>query len=134
MERKTQVAALPVRRGDDGEWRIMLVTSRETRRWVVPKGWPWPDRPDHEAAAEEAREEAGLLGKVASRSIGTYSYDKRRRSGVVPVLVTVFVLEVTDELDGWPEQDQRQRTWFTVSDAAAAVDEPELAALIRSLS
>ena len=133
MERKAQVAALPVRRGDDGEWRIMLVTSRETRRWVVPKGWPWPDRPDHEAAAEEAREEAGLLGKVASRSIGTYSYDKRRRSGVVPVLVSVFVLEVTDELDGWPEQDQRQRTWFTVSAAAAAVDEPELAALIRSL-
>jgi 8-oxo-dGTP pyrophosphatase MutT (NUDIX family) len=62
MEFARQVAALPVRRNPDGSLSVLLVTSRETRRWVIPKGWPWPDRDDYVAATEEAREEAGVLG------------------------------------------------------------------------
>jgi hypothetical protein len=66
-------------------------------------------------------------------SIGSYTYDKRRSSGLVPVRVSVFVLEVREELDTWPESGQRQRAWFTLSDAAAAVQEPELRTLLLQL-
>lgn len=125
---------MPIRRSEDGGLRVALVTSRDTRRWVIPKGWPWPDRDDHQAAAEEAREEAGLLGEIGATSIGTYTYGKRQKSRVVPIQVTVFVLVVTTELDDWPEQDERRRVWFTITEAADAVHEAELADLIRGLA
>lgn len=133
MDFKKQVAALPFRRLEDGSLRVLLVTSRETRRYVIPKGWPWRGVKDHKAAAEEAREEAGILGKARKKSIGTYTYDKRQPEGVVPVRVRVFLLEVIEELDEWPESAERKRTWFTPERAARAVDEPELARLIRAL-
>ena len=133
MERKKQVAALPVRQDASGKLRVLLVTSRETRRLVIPKGWPWPGVKDHKAAAEEAREEAGILGKIAKKPLGTYTYDKRRANGDVPVTVTVYLLKVETELDDWPESNERERVWCTPAKAAAAVAEPELADLIRSL-
>ena len=133
MEHKKQVAALPVRRDEDGILRVLLVTSRETRRYVIPKGWPWRGVKDHNAAAEEAREEAGILGRIARKALGTYTYDKRRDTDTVPVRVKVFLLVVEKELDEWPESSQRRRVWFTPAKAAAAVDEPELAELIRTL-
>jgi 8-oxo-dGTP pyrophosphatase MutT (NUDIX family) len=126
-----QVAALPVRRGPDGALRVMLVTSLQTQRWIIPKGWPWPDHHDHLAAAAEAREEAGVLGEVRAKSIGSYTYQKRKKAaGLVPVRVSVFLLEVREELETWPECKRRQRAWFTLSDAAARVREPELRELI----
>ena len=85
MERKKQVAALPVRQDASGKLLVLLVTSRETRRLVIPKGWPWPGVKDHKAAAEEAREEAGILGKIAKKPLGSYTYDKRLVKGDVPV-------------------------------------------------
>lgn len=133
MDFKKQVAALPFRRVEDGSLRVLLVTSRETRRYVIPKGWPWRGVKDHRAAAEEAREEAGIIGKAGKKSIGSYTYDKRQPDGVVPVRVRVFLLEVSRELDEWPESAERKRTWFTPEKAARAVDEPELAELIRAL-
>ena len=66
MDFARQIAALPVRREADGSLLVLLVTSRDRRRWVIPKGWPWPDREDCVAAAEEAREEAGVLGRAQS--------------------------------------------------------------------
>lgn len=133
MDWKKQVAALPVRRGKGGALSVLLVTSRETRRFVIPKGWPWPGVKDHKAAAEEAREEAGIRGKIGKDPIGTYTYDKRQRGGTVPVRVKVFLLEVTEELDEWPERDERERTWLSPAKAAEAVLEPELADIIRGL-
>ena len=133
MGKARQVAALPIRKGEDGSLRVMLVTSRETRRYVIPKGWPWPGHKDHQAAAREAREEAGIVGKPHKKSIGAYTYDKRRADGSVPVKVKVFLLTVIEVLDSWPEQSERKRAWFTPANAAAAVDEPELAELINSL-
>jgi 8-oxo-dGTP pyrophosphatase MutT (NUDIX family) len=133
MDRKKQVAALPVRRDTRGGLRVLLVTSRETRRYVIPKGWPMAGRKDHQAAAVEAREEAGIRGKIAKKPIGTYTYDKRHDKGSVPVRVKVYLLEVQEELEAWPEQAERERKWLTPAKAAAAVDEPELAALIRGL-
>src|SRR5262245_34045621 len=119
MDTTRQVAALPVRRNSDGSLSVLLVTSRETRRWVIPKGWPWPDREDHIAAAEEAREEAGVLGRAVPESIGFFTYRKRRADGAVEVQVQVYLLEVTEELATWPEASQRERLWLGLSAAAA---------------
>lgn len=134
MPHKKQVAALPVRRTRGGSLRVLLVTSRETRRMVIPKGWPWRGFKDSRAAAEEAREEAGILGKTSKKPIGSYTYSKRLPAGDVPVRVKVFLLEVEEELPNWPESEERQRLWLTPAKAAAAVDEPELAALILMLA
>jgi 8-oxo-dGTP pyrophosphatase MutT (NUDIX family) len=133
MEITRQIAALPVRQRDDGFLHVLLVTSRETGRWVIPKGWPWPDREEWMSAAEEAREEAGVIGRTHPASIGTFTYHKRRSTGAVRVRVVVYRLEVTEELAAWPECNERQRSWFTPSEAAAAVTEPELRVLITEL-
>lgn len=134
MDSAKQIGALPIRRSCDGSLQVMLVTSRETRRWVIPKGWPWPGTADHVSAAGEAREEAGVVGQPEAESIGSYVYGKRRPKGVVPVRVAVYLIDVRQELESWPEQHQRRRAWFTVADAAAAVDEPDLSALIQRLA
>jgi 8-oxo-dGTP pyrophosphatase MutT (NUDIX family) len=134
MDSAKQIGALPVRRNGDGSLEVLLVTTRKSRRWVIPKGWPWPDTPDPDSAAGEAREEAGVVGEPEVESIGSFVYAKRRRSGIVPVRVAVYLIEVQDELDRWPEQEQRQRAWFTVAEAAAAVEEPDLRALIERLA
>jgi 8-oxo-dGTP pyrophosphatase MutT (NUDIX family) len=130
MEFSRQVGALPVRRGPDGDLRVLLVTTLQTHRWIIPKGWPWPGQQDCMSAAAEAREEAGVLGEAQEGSIGSYTYEKRRPSGHVPVRVSVFLLEVEQELETWPECERRQRAWFTLSDAAEAVREPELRSLL----
>jgi 8-oxo-dGTP pyrophosphatase MutT (NUDIX family) len=133
LEFARQVGALPVRRAQDGTLLVLLVTTLQTQRWIIPKGWPWPGEHDYTAAAEEAREEAGVLGEPKAVSIGSYTYEKRRSSGLVPVRVTVYLLDVREELETWPECERRQRAWFTPSDAAAAVQEPELRDLLLQL-
>ncbi len=129
-----QVAALPVRRNPDGTCSVLLVTSRETRRWVIPKGWPQAQSEAHAAAAQEALEEAGVLGTADAASIGSYIYQKRRRRGMATVRVTVYLLAVTEELADWPERQERERAWFAPADAADKVDEPELRDLLRQAS
>ena len=128
-----QVGALALRHTANGELRVLLVTSRDTKRWVIPKGWPWHDTPDHIAAAHEAREEAGILGDTEPETFGAYRYMKRRKHDTVPVIVNVYRMTVSEELDNWPEAHQRQRTWFSLDDAIAAVQEEELRDLIRQL-
>ena len=134
MDWKKQVGALPVRTEKSGALRVLLVTSRETRRLVIPKGWPWPGVKDHKAAAEEAREEAGIRGRIGKKPVGSYTYDKRQANGAVPVRVKVFLLEVVEELSEWQEKDERERKWLTPAKAAAAVAEPELAELILKIA
>jgi 8-oxo-dGTP pyrophosphatase MutT (NUDIX family) len=133
MEFTRQVGALPVRRGPDGALNVLLVTTLQTQRWIIPKGWPLPGRQDWAAAAAEAREEAGVLGEAREGSIGSYTYEKRRSSGSVPVRVSVFLLEVQEELETWPECTRRQRAWFTLGDAAEAVRDAELRALLLQI-
>jgi 8-oxo-dGTP pyrophosphatase MutT (NUDIX family) len=128
-----QIAALPFRQRGDGCLLVLLVTSRETGRWVIPKGWPRPDREDWLSATEEAREEAGVIGKADPTSIGSFTYHKRQTTGTIQVQVAVYRLEVTEELAAWPECNERQRCWFSLSEAAAAVAEPELRVLITEL-
>ena len=125
---------MPVRRSSGGDMEVLLVTSRETRRWVIPKGWPWLELADHLAAAEEAREEAGVLGSVEAAGFGTYVYGKRQLQGTTDIEVEVFLMWVTEELDDWPERTERRRAWYSPAQAAEAVEEPQLRTLLLSLT
>jgi 8-oxo-dGTP pyrophosphatase MutT (NUDIX family) len=128
-----QVAALPIRKTENGTSEVLLVTSRETGRWVLPKGWTSPRLDDAEAAAREARQEAGVIGKVKAKPIGHYSYKKFCGNEIRLVHVEVFELAVVREKRRWPERAERQRAWFTLPEAAKLVREPLLRRLIASL-
>ena len=129
-----QYGVIPFRRGPDGSVEVLLITSRETRRWVVPRGNPILGLSPHEAAAQEAYEEAGVRGDVEPQLLGTYHYDKRRASGAVDeALVELFPLLVHEALDEWPERHERERRWFAPKEAAASVAEEELAVLIAAI-
>lgn len=126
-----QIAALPYRIEPDGSARIMLITSRGTRRWVVPKGNPIKGLDPHRAAAHEAYEEAGVSGTPCPTAIGRFRYAKRLKDGRVrDAQVDVFPLAFVTQAEEWPEQDERTTRWFTLPEAAAAVAEPELKAII----
>ena len=129
---RLQAAALPWRRAGDGV-EIMLITSRDTGRWVLPKGWPEEGEEFWQAAAREAVEEAGLEGIIADREIGRYFYAKNRSSrGDLACEVHVFPLKVKHVADTWKEARQRTRRWMSPVDAAAAVKEQDLSALIAA--
>lgn len=130
---RQQFAALPFR--DDNGLQVMLVTSRETRRWVLPKGWPIKGLKPHSVAAREALEEAGLTGKIAKEAIGSYHYVKRMRNGAAMTCeVGVFPLTVEKQRRNWPEREQRATSWFAREDAASLVDEPGLRDLILNFT
>ncbi|HYJ51830.1 MAG TPA: DUF47 family protein [Allosphingosinicella sp.] len=131
----TQYGALPYRVDDDGRLEILLITSKERMRWVIPKGNPIPFFLNYECAAREAFEEAGVEGKIAVSSVGAFRYEKRRGGGkAARASVTVFPLLVTREAHRWPERGQRVLRWFPPEAAAEAVEEPELKELILSFS
>lgn len=132
-EPKIQIGAIPYRYRPDGLVEIMLVTTRETQRWIVPKGWPIRGLKGHEAAAREAMEEAGLLGDIGKKPVGRYTYWKRRTRDFVLCKVRLYLLAVTEQLPTWPEQDQRRSQWFTQADAADLVAEPALGTILRGL-
>lgn len=133
--RDAQYAALPWRRSGAGEVEVLLITSRETRRWVLPKGWPKTGEPPAESTAREALEEAGVEGKVARSALGAYRYDKRLKSGEAqPVTVQVYALEVRVERAVWPEAGEREKLWTSPRLAVDLVDEPELKALIAAFA
>jgi 8-oxo-dGTP pyrophosphatase MutT (NUDIX family) len=126
-----QYAALPYRVARR-RLEIMLITSRETRRWVVPKGWPMKGLKPHDAAAVEAAEEAGLVGTIDSLPIGSYNYVKRLKAdNSIAVQVSVFPLRVQARVESWKEQGQREFRWFRYQKAASLVAEPSFRKLIR---
>ncbi len=133
MTARRQVAALPLRRAKNGALEIMLVTSRQTGRWIIPKGWTSKRLVDYRAAAREARQEAGVKGKIGRQAIGCYQYVKPELGEATPVDVAVYLLAVSKQCKRWPEKSQRQRAWFGVLDAAGKIQEPELSALIGGL-
>jgi 8-oxo-dGTP pyrophosphatase MutT (NUDIX family) len=127
---RLQVAALPWRKTDDGV-EVMLITSRDTGRWVLPKGWPEEDEPLYEAAAREAVEEAGISGGIAQKTAGSYFYNKVHSSGAEsPCEVQVFPLEVKEVAAKWREKGQRKRKWVKPREATRMVNEPDLVKLI----
>lgn len=132
---RKQYAALPYRLCDEERLQVMLITSRGTGRWVVPKGWPMVGLKPWRAAAREAYEEAGIIGAIEKRAAGRYDYQKRFDDGTVTTCeVEVFPLRVEEELPRWPEQDQRTRRWFSPEEASILVDEEGLQSLLAELT
>lgn len=129
-----QVAALCWRLRK-GHAQVLLVTSRDTHRWVLPKGWPIAGLTPQAAAAREAWEEAGVEGKIGTQPLGQYCYDKRLPSQTaLPCAVQVFPLRVQTLKASFPERKQRRRKWFAAEAASLLVAEPDLSELLRNLS
>lgn len=129
---EAQYGALCYRlRGKDMH-EVLLITSRDTGRWIIPKGWPMKGRNGAECALREAFEEAGVEGRPSAAPIGVYSYDKVLPDGVQPCIVTVYPVEVTQFSKDFPEKGQRSRKWFKPKKAADKVDEPELRVLLET--
>ncbi|MFU0506590.1 NUDIX hydrolase [Pseudaminobacter sp. NGMCC 1.201702] len=127
---RVQVAALPWRQREGGI-EIMLITSRDTGRWVLPKGWPEAGEQLFESAAREAAEEAGISGEMAHIEAGRYFYGKVLDSGMERRCeVLVFPMEVDHAADDWPEKDERHREWFPAAEASRCVREQDLGELI----
>lgn len=132
--KRLQVAALCYRK-EAGQKEVLLITSRGTGRWVLPKGWPIDGKNAAEAALQEAWEEAGVKNaEVSPDALGTYDYDKELKTGLpVRVETVVFPVKVKKLCDSFPEADERTRKWVTPQAAANMVNEPQLQALLREL-
>jgi 8-oxo-dGTP pyrophosphatase MutT (NUDIX family) len=130
-----QVAALPFRIDADGQLEVLLITSRDTGRWIIPKGWPMIGRKAHQAAEREAFEEAGLKGRIGASPVGWYRYEKRLDHGLaLPCKVRVFPLRVEVQHERWPERHQRTLRWFRPEEAARLVHEDELQRLLAGFA
>lgn len=128
----TQYGVLAYKMADDGDPRFLLITSRSTKRWVIPRGNPIRRLSPWQSAVQEAYEEAGVSGYVSPEEIGTYHYEKwRRKRPNDHAEVHVFPLCVTEQSSHFPERHQRTRRWFTREEAIEAVDEDSLKSLIR---
>lgn len=135
---RTQFGALCWRVGKAGA-EVLLITSRETGRWVIPKGWPMEGRTGHEAAAIEAWEEAGIKGEVGTAKLGDFTYDKilkrdTKQEMAQPCVVQVFPLEVSKVSNQFAEMRQRRRKWFAPEKAARKVVEDELKAILAGFA
>jgi 8-oxo-dGTP pyrophosphatase MutT (NUDIX family) len=129
-----QVAALCYRETPEGK-RVLLVTSRDTGRWIVPKGWPIKGKNGPQSALQEAWEEAGVdKADIEEEPIGFYDYDKGLGDGLTkPIEAQVYLTRVRNIADDYPEVAQRERAWYTPAEAAELVDEPDLKAILRAL-
>lgn len=129
---RMQVAAMPFRNSGDGV-EILLITTRETGRWIVPKGWPKRGKSFPDSAASEAAEEAGVAGQVFREALGSYWYDKHLPFGdTVACEVMVYPLRVDEHLTWWREIGQRRQGWFALEQAEQLV-EPALRPLFSRL-
>jgi 8-oxo-dGTP pyrophosphatase MutT (NUDIX family) len=132
---RRQYGVIPVRRTPSGHLEVLLITSRGSGRWVIPKGWPMMAKTPQEAAAIEAFEEAGVRGRIVDKvRLGSYRYQKLNPPGLVEELtVGVFLMQVDVQLAEWPEQAERTSAWFSPQEAAANVAEPVLGKMLRRL-
>ncbi len=129
-----QVGALP--------WRVrqrtiefLLVTSRQSRHWLIPKGWPMPGKSNREAALQEAFEEAGITGVGSAGPIGSYRFQKAMHDGSeLPCLMSVYGMSDVHELDAWPEMEQRERLWVPQPEALEMIFDWSLARFLAELS
>ncbi|MDR6291197.1 MULTISPECIES: arsenate reductase/protein-tyrosine-phosphatase family protein [Inquilinus] len=128
---RVQYGALPYRVQPDGSVEFLLVTTRQTRRWIIPKGWPIKGMKPAKSAAQEAYEEAGVRGAIESEPIGSYLYEKVLEEGVsVPCEVSVFSLRVEREHKSWPERREREVRWLAPAETLLLLEEPGLRDLI----
>ncbi|MBB4104237.1 NUDIX hydrolase [Allorhizobium borbori] len=129
---RQQYGAICYRMTTSGVPEVLLLTSRDTGRWVIPKGWPMASKPSHEVAAQEAFEEAGVRGTANAEPAGSYLYTKVLDNGLrIPCRVQVHALKVEEMLDDFPEKDCRHLEWVSFDEAAKRVRESELKSLLR---
>lgn len=131
---RRQFGALPLRMDDAGQMQVMMITSRETRRWIVPKGWPIKGLSGAQTAAREALEEAGVIGVTGKNPIGAYMYDKRLKCGrSTRCYVELYPLWVVGAAPDWPEAAERRAEWLTVAEAAERAGDASLGDLLRAV-
>ncbi|MEM8576392.1 MAG: NUDIX hydrolase [Pseudomonadota bacterium] len=128
---RTQFGALCWRVVDQ-KLQVLLITSRGTGRWIIPKGWPMDGQTPADAALQEAWEEAGVRGRADSRPLGLYSYTKIV-DGLpdLPCVAMVYAVRVKSLAKSYPEMGQRKRKWVSRKKASSLVAEPELARILR---
>ncbi|MCC0020734.1 MAG: NUDIX hydrolase [Nitratireductor sp.] len=132
--RRLQVAALCYRKGSSGP-EVLLVTTRDTRRWIIPKGWPMTRRSARKTAEIEAYEEAGIVGKAAREPIGKFHSHKGMGEGLkLPTEVLVFPVKVKSVKRKYPERDERDLIWLPLESAIRQTNEDGLRALLQSES
>ena len=129
-----QAGVIAYRPGEDGS-EVLLITSRETRRWIIPKGNIDRGKTAREAAAQEAYEEAGLSGRFSSEiPLGFYTYFKRRADqSTTPISVEVYLLKVERQHKKWPEKGKRKLQWLPLREAIAKIEEPGVVPLLKRL-
>ena len=121
------------RKGKKSEF--LLITSRDTGRWIIPKGWAIKNLSEAETAEREAFEEAGVVGRIQSKPLGTFDYEKWLGGGIsISCRVQVFALEVDHLEKSYPEAHQRQRKWFGKKGASSRIQEKELRDLIANFA
>ena len=129
-----QYGALPFLITEGGKLKVLLVTSRGRREWVIPKGRPIRDLSAADTATREAYEEAGLVGTVVGEEpFGYYRYEKQRKSRNATLCeVTVFLFAVERQLRKWPEKSQRETRWFALKEASLLVAAAGLSELLSN--
>ncbi len=131
---RSQFAALPFHRRKSGI-EVLLITSLDTGRWIIPKGWPIHGLTPAASAAQEAWEEAGIEGVISESCAGFYSYHKTLGDDeAVPVVVAVFPLEVRKLERSFPEADKRKLKWFSQKKAVGQLEEPDLQKIVRNFT
>ena len=131
-----QYGALPYRFTRDAALEILLVTTRQTRRWIIPKGWPIKGLRPAKSAAREAYEEAGVRGKIGAKPVGLFTYDKMvDEAGVTATCeVKVYPLLVKQQSETWPESEQRTTQWVEPGKAIAMIKEPRLKKIVATFA
>ncbi len=125
---RAQFGAIPYRISDGGDLEILLVTTRSTGRWMIPKGWPIEGLTGPGSAKQEAFEEAGVRGSIDDEAIGSFTYLKLLddTSLAVQCKVTVYPFLVKKQFKVWPEKSQRKRKWFEARLAMTLVSDLKL--------
>ena len=133
---RVQYGALPYRFTQDAALEILLVTTRQTKRWIIPKGWPIRGLRPAKSAAREAFEEAGVRGRVGTKPLGLFTYDKALDEDGVQATceVKVFPLLVKRQSEIWPEFEQRMVQWVEPSKAISLIKEPDLKKLVAAFA
>ncbi len=123
-----QVGALPWRLGGGRRLEFLLVTSRASRHWLIPKGWPMTGQSDRASAMQEAYEEAGIRGTGSTLPLGSYRFQKALFDGTeMPCIMSVYGMSDVVELEAWPEMEQRERRWIAQLEALEMIHDWALA-------
>jgi 8-oxo-dGTP pyrophosphatase MutT (NUDIX family) len=129
---RTQLAALCYRASESGP-EVLLITSRNTKRLIIPKGWPMAKRTARKTAEREAYEEAGIIGKTSKEPIGEFSSFKGLGNGFkVRTNVVVYPLAVVDQVSDFPETGQRELIWMPLNDAIERCQDDGLRLFLKS--